>query len=346
MLRDFLKWWLGQLAELLPARLRRASALAEDALVVTPLAPLAGGADAVAISLRRGGRETPLGRFALGAGAAPDLPAAGGKPVVLRLGPAEVLGKTVSLPLAAERDLHQVLAFEMDRETPFKAEELYWSHRIAAVDRQNGRVSVRLLLTPQAYLAPLLSALAQIGLAPRRAEIAEGPDAGCYLPLDGNGGRLHKSPARTLWPAAACCTLLALACIITPFLRQATALSALEGKVEAGRSAAAEADRLRREIGRLAKSAELIEEERNKAGRPLAVVAAATRILPDDTYLAELELRHRKLTLSGRSAAAARLIGKLAAGGAFQNPAFAAPVTRLEALHAEVFTITAEVGKE
>jgi general secretion pathway protein L len=99
---------------------------------------------------------------------------------------------------------------------------------------------------------------------------------------------------------------------------------------------------LRREISRLAHSADLIEKERDKAGRPIDVLAETTRILPDDTYLAELELQHRKLTLSGRSAAAARLIGKLAAAG-FQNPAFAAPVTRLEALHAEVFTLTAEV---
>ena len=40
-----------------------------------------------------------------------------------------MLAKTVTLPLAAERELEQVLAFEMDRETPFKAEELYWIHR-------------------------------------------------------------------------------------------------------------------------------------------------------------------------------------------------------------------------
>ena len=91
-------------------------------------------------------------------------------------------------------------------------------------------------------------------------------------------------------------------------------------------------------------SAGFIESERDKAGRPLVVLAAATRNLPDDTYLTEMELRQRKLTLSGRSAAAARLIAALTADGDFRNPAFAAPVTRLEALHAELFTINAEVG--
>jgi general secretion pathway protein L len=345
MLRDFLIWWIGQLADLLPARLRRSGLVAEDALVIAPTAPLTGGADAVAIGLRRGGRETPLGRFPLGAVAAAELPNAGGRPVVLRLGAADVLAKTLHLPLAAERDLHQVLAFEMDRETPFAAEEVYWSHRIEAVDRRNGRLQVRLVLTPQARLAPLLAALAQAGFLPRRAEIADGPDAGRYVALDGNGGRLNPTSGRMLWPLAATCALLAIACVATPFVRQASALSAVERRVAAGRAAAGEAEKLRQQIDRLAHSADLIEKERDKAGRPIDVLAATTRILPDDTYLAELELQHRKLTLSGRSAAAARLIGKLAAGGSFQNPAFAAPVTRLEALHAEVFTITAEVGK-
>ena len=121
-------------------------------------------------------------------------------------------------------------------------------------------------------------------------------------------------------------------------------MAALDREVAAGRAAAAEADRLRQEIDRLSGSADFIESERDKVGRPLVVLAAATRILPDDTYLTEMELRQRKLTLSGRSAAAARLIGALAADGEFRNPGFSAPVTRIEALQSELFTIIAEVG--
>jgi hypothetical protein len=71
----------------------------------------------------------------------------------------------------------------------------------------------------------------------------------------------------------------------------------------------ARADSLRQEIDRLAGSADFIESERDKAGRPLVVLAAASRVLPDDTYLTEMELQKRKVTLTGRSAAAARLIG-------------------------------------
>lgn len=135
-----------------------------------------------------------------------------------------------------------------------------------------------------------------------------------------------------------------MAVVVTPFVRQELALRSIEREVAAGRAAAVEADRLRTEIDRLSGSAGFIESERGKAGRPLVVLAAVTRILPDDTYLTEMELRQRKLTLSGRSAGAARLIGALAADGEFRNPGFSAPVTRLEALRTELFTINTEVA--
>ncbi len=345
MLREFFTWWFGQLADLLPQGLRRSPPNAADATVVTPVGPLAQGINAVAVGIRRNGKENPLGRFALGAAGLAELPRSADRPTVLRLAEADLLGKTLSFPLAAERELDQVLAFEMDRETPFKAEELYWSHRIAAVDRQNGRLTVRLVLVAKASLAPLLGALGHMGIEPARVEIADGPDAGSCLPLVPENGHVRRASRRRLvWLAAACCAGLAVASLVTPFVRQSAALTRLDQATAAGRAAAGEADTLRREIKRLSGSADLIQSEQDKFGQPLAVLAAATRVLPDDSYLTELELHERKLTMSGRSAAAARLIGAFAADKEFRNPAFAAPVTRVEALKLEIFTIVAEVA--
>jgi general secretion pathway protein L len=344
MVREFFAWWFGRLGELLPQGLRRSAMTAADAMVIKPIGPLGRGIEAVTIGLRRNGRETPLGRFGLGASDLAELPRATGRTAVVRLDEQDVLGKTVTLPLAAERELDQVLGFEMDRETPFKAEEIYWNRRIESADRQSGRLSVRLVLLPKANLASLLTALGRFGIRPRRVEISDGPDAGAYLPLEGDGGRAHQRSNRLVWSAAVGCAILCLAAVATPFIRQHVALASLDQQIAVGRTAAAEADSLRQEIDRLAGSADFVESERDKAGRPLVVLAAATRVLPDDTYLTELELQKRKVTLTGRSAAAARLIGPLAADGMFRNPGFTAPVTRVEALHTELFTINAEVA--
>ena len=150
MLREFFAWWCAQLADLLPQELRRSALGTGDALVVTPIGPLGQGVEAVVVDQRHNGKESPLGHFALGAIGMADLPRIASTATVLRLGEADVLGKTVGLPLAAERELDQALAFEMDRETPFTAEELYWNHRVIEADRQNGRLSVRLWLVPKA----------------------------------------------------------------------------------------------------------------------------------------------------------------------------------------------------
>ena len=156
MFGEFLSWWCAQLAELLPRRLRRSPPTAADATVITPLGGIGHPVDAVEIGLRRNGKEGALGRFPLAASGLAEIPHSPAKPAVLRLGETDVLGKTVVLPLAAERELGQVLEFEMDRETPFTTDELYWNHRVEAVDRQNSKLSVRLLMVPKAALAPLL----------------------------------------------------------------------------------------------------------------------------------------------------------------------------------------------
>ncbi len=292
MLREFLSWWVGQLADLVPERWRRFGSSSGDALVIAPVGPLAGGVEAVTVSLRRNGRETPLGEFGFAAAGLADLPRSGGRPAVLRL------------------------------------------------------AAVRLLLVPRASLDALLAALGKVGVLPKRAEIGDGPDRGCYLPLGADGGGLHDPMHRRLlrWPAAALCAGLAVAVVGLPFVRQASALAELDQEIAGGRSAAGEAEKLRQEIDRLTGTADLIESERDKAGRPILTIAALTRLLPDDTYLTELQLQQHKVTISGRSAGASRLIGALAAGNQLRNPAFAAPVTRIEAAKAELFTIIAEVG--
>ena len=344
MLRDFFTWWFGQLGDLLPQRLRRSAPTSEDATVITPIGPIDESIDAVAVGLRRGGKETLLGHFALGASGLANLPNTSNKPAVLRLGEEDVLAKTLVLPLAAERELDQALLFEMDRETPFKPDELYWNHRVEAIDRQNGRLQVRLLLAPKENLSPLIERLGVAQITPVRAEIANGPDAGSWLPLDNHRQAVDRGPRRFLKPLAVCCALLAIAAIVTPFVRQSITIAALDKSLAAGHAAAGEADKLHDEIARLTGSADLIVREREKVGQPLAVMAAATRVLPDDTYLTEMQLQQRKLTMSGRSAAAAKLIGAVAADSEFHNPTFAAPVTRIEALKQEIFTIVTEVA--
>ena len=343
MIGAFLKWWLDHLAQLMPRWLHRPAFFCLDAIVIRPTAPL----DRIgnfAISSRRNGKETPLGDFPARVDELRQVPPARGRPVVLNIARTELLEKTLALPLAARGELDQALAFEMDRETPFAADELYWNYSIESVDQLQGRLFVHLILIPKDRLMPLLMILGQAGLRPKWVEVADAPADSAFLPLEN-----HRSPPQhrsrlVLAGAAACCLTLALGAALIPFVRQQVELASLDGEIRAGQAIAAETDALRREADRLSRSAAFVRSAKEKRARPLEVLATVTQLLPDDTYLTDIELRQRKLTLSGRSAGAARLIGVFAADARFRNPGFAAPVTHIEAFRADVFTIIVEMG--
>src|SRR5262249_28882279 len=73
---------------------------------------------------------------------------------------ARCLRRDLPLPAAAEDKLRQVLSFEMDRQTPFKADQVYFDYRIATRDAAAKNLAVNLTVAPRAQLDPDLAALA------------------------------------------------------------------------------------------------------------------------------------------------------------------------------------------
>jgi general secretion pathway protein L len=345
LLRDFYGWWISQVSECIPQRWRQAASARQDALVIRPIGPLGSDLRAVSVSIWSKGRETQFDQIGLTLHDFANLPRPTHLPVVIELADDDVLAKTVILPLATERDLAQVLGFEMDRETPFSADELFWGYRIAERNRQRGQLTVHLRLITRASITPLLNALAEAGISPKHAKIIGGPDNGMSLPLQDTDQPTRASTTHILrWAAAAVFAVLAVSAIAAPFVRQARDLAVLDRQIAAGRAAAAQAEQLRGDISRLTGAGNLIKNERAAAGDPLATLAALTGMLPDDTYLTELQQQQNKVVFGGRSAAASRLISAVAAGSQLRNPTFVAPVTRMEAAHTEVFTISAETA--
>jgi general secretion pathway protein L len=340
MLRDIFDWWTEQLAALLPMQLRFGAGKPANALIVEP--DPAGAT--VMVAQRRGHSLLRLGRFATdAAGLAIAAKAASGdgrpRAILLRIDPSDVLEKHLVLPAAAERELARLLAYEMDRETPFSPEEVWWDWRIAHRDRQHGRLHVALLLAPKAPLADLIAALGRAGLEPTAIEAGPGDGEGAQrrqILLDPGAGR------RFGWngagrPLGVACALLAVAAVALPFLLQSLALGRAESRLARLGPQADRAQQLRRQIGAASVDGEAGSRE------ALEVLAAATDVFPDDTYLTELSLRRHRLTVSGQSADAAKLIAAMTANPTFKDPAFSAAVTRAQGAKRDTFSIAAEV---
>ena len=78
---------------------------------------------------------------------------------VLCIPPERVLQRNLTLPVAAEDNIRQVLAFEMDRQTPFKADQIYFDSRVTGRDASGRNLQVELVLLPRAQLDQELGAL-------------------------------------------------------------------------------------------------------------------------------------------------------------------------------------------
>ena len=336
MLIEFAEWWVSQMRSLLPAGLLPAATL-PDARIIAIEQLDAQGRPQGAILLRRNGLETAIANLDLEHGAvtqpanAPASLATG-----LRLPGLSMLVRDVVLPLAAARNVEAVIGFEMDKLTPFAADELFWGIGSVKPDRANGRLSVQLFFVLRAQLENLLQALRRIGLTPSFIE-AEGSTGRIDLVAEHRPAKHWKQTA-----LAALCAVLLLGCLASPFLRQQFALDAAARDIAAITPAAQAAQNLRRQL-EIAASGQAAIADARRSGDALEVLASLTDALPDDTWLSDLLLKSGDLTFDGRSGNAAALIGRLSAVHGLNNPSFTAPVTRTADGTADEFSMHATV---
>ncbi len=327
MLDEFLAWWGRQLWELVPQRLRQGTG-AGNCVIADATEP-----GLLTLTARRRGGEGHLGQFRTDAASSAALAAAlaarpRGEPVLLRLAPGAALERDVNLPLAAERDPERILGYEMERLTPFAADEVFWAYAVTARDRARGRLILRLTIVPRTAAQWLIDLLAAAGGRPSLLE-APTPQGFRTITLsheDVPAARMLLSSRNAIAAAAA----LAVLCLVSPFLRQSLAMADVSDRLSALEPQMHQVEVLRRRITGAGAGGDAVANETRRLGDTLEALAAVTEIFPDDSYLTEFTMRERKMTLSGLSASAPRLISLLSADPRIRNPAFTAPVTRQE----------------
>lgn len=334
----FLRWWTRELGALVPPRVARALAPRRDSL-----AAFADGADPP-LTLIAGGRSMALGplstvdaatrrRFARAA-------AAGRLSVVLVVPPARVVTRRVRLPLAAEQSLDAVLGFEMDRLTPFAADEVLHARTLVARSAERGEIALDMTFAPKAVLAPTVAALGEAGLHPDRAALgaADGPA------MRGLAGRRRAAPlaARAAQNAAALLVALGAAWAGLSLRALDREAAVLETAAAALRAEALAAEASRREAaGDAAALAFALKTQRPMAGAALAELSA---LLPDAVWLTDLRLADDRIEISGFAPDATSLIRLLDAAPGFDAPRFLAPVTRETGRDRERFALEARIA--
>ncbi len=249
-------------------------------------------------------------------------------PLVLELPPEWVLMRRVALPAAAKENLRQVIGFEIDRITPFQADQVYFDNERDA-DRQLGsdQVGVKVWLVPRNRVQPWLEALRKAGLpvdrmAPQQVSVSLN-----LLPAE-----LRPRPdlRQLAFKTAPVLLLLALlaAVLILPLWQARTLVIDLQQEENRLRRQAGSVIELRKALENKLEELKKVRDYWRSVPPPLEVLQVLTHLLPDDTYLQQLDIRGDKLTIRGLSGQASALIGLLEASPAFVDPHFLSPVTQ------------------
>jgi general secretion pathway protein L len=328
-------WWVEQLADLVPASWLNIFAKSDDATILEV------HGEHCVLWVRRDGVAKPVGQGALcnlkaALKSVTNLP----QLLLLRVAPEYALCKKLSLPSAARRDLKSLLGFEIDRETPFEQGEVYWNYVLGAQDKARGKLDLDLVIVPRDHADAAVAAARNAGFNPAALAIDIAPDKSAliWVAAQPSVGQILRH--KKLLPLAAVTGGLAAAFVILSFVGQQWNLYVANQTIADLQAPAQEASRLQQAANNRLAALTFLSRTSGANGSALGILSAATRVLPDDTYLTSLSVHDVRVTMSGYSNSAGSLISLLAKSSAFREPVFDSPVTESQDSDQEKFTVS------
>jgi general secretion pathway protein L len=250
------------------------------------------------------------------------------------------LARTLTLPAGAEADLAAALAFELERQTPFRAEEVWlgWRREPAA----GPGLVIRLVVVRREDAAAALRELADRGLAPEAVEIEGEPGIRLAIPSlrrrRGGLGLLN-------WALLALLIVLSLAVLAAPAWRADRETARLRTELAALKPAVDRALALRAEVDRLLGDAERVVRAKGEAPAATRLLEEMTRVLPDDAWLGQFNVAEGKIEIEGVAASAAALVRAIEASPLFGAVQYRAPVSADAVTRLEHFQFAVEVER-
>lgn len=342
----FLRWWGRELAALVPPALRPKNRPSPSMLWV--------GMEQGALVLWRlaGQKRSEIGRVNLAAGDTAAhkiafdalLNKAGGRSVGICLPATQVLRKQVILPLAAAENLTQVLGFELGRQTPYTADQAYYDQRVLREDRSNNRLHVLLGVAPKTVIDEILSCLTAWGVTAQAVVISD--------ELESTGSCLNLLPARLrpkpghagyrLYGAMAGVTLVLFAVLlVAPLWKKREIVIVLQPVLAQAQQQADAVDALKREQERLVAEYNFPTEHKLATPAKVALLEEVTRILPDNTWLQQLEIHGVEVSMQGNTGSSASLIGLFEQAALLENAHFKSPLVKVQAGRAQADQVQA-----
>ena len=281
-----------------------------------------------------------------------------GTPLALSLNKESYLYKSLRLPLAVEENLRQTLAFEMDRLTPFKADQVYFDYRVVKREIAAKQLHCDLVVALQATVDPIRQKLESWGAKVHAIH------ADLALP-SANQFNLISLPRQTsrwmrwqvLLPVACLAGLIVFAVGLPIWQKREYAIS-LHPLVAQAKQAADATVALQQQLEKAQAEYNFLLNKKHAYPSTLQVVNEVAKLLPDDTWLRQLELKAevkvdlktsskiRELQIQGEAGAGtqpSKIIELIEASSLLRQASFKAGLVKGQAGAGENFHIAAEV---
>jgi general secretion pathway protein L len=348
MAGQFFAWWRRELSALLPAPLAQWWRGADRSVLVTlgtdgPSFDRLVGAERQAIALPAAS-AAPTPNPGLGAQLAR---AVGGRfRQLLCLQDDQVLVRRIELPLAVEENLTQTLRFELDRYTPFKADQVYFNHRVVSRDSARQKLVVDLVLAARPVVDDQVARCRTYGLAidgvvPAATVLRDG---GGWLDLLPSSARGSGQPVLGLaWRIllGGLSLLLLAAVVVVPIWQKRQAAIDLMAPLATAKQEALEADQLRERLVKLTTDYNFLPAKKWEAHSTVRLLDDLSHRLPDDTFVIQLDFDGKTVQVQGESGSASTLVELLEASPLMRDVVFKAQLTKLMGSGSDRFHVAA-----
>jgi general secretion pathway protein L len=266
--------------------------------------------------------------------------------VDVRLSRAMILRRELEMPKSAEVRLRQIIALDLDRQTPFTADDAVFDVRVRERNTQSDGIQVSLVVARRETIEAALDLCRALGVSPRSIAI-ENPieQTSEFNLLPSSAGRaatpIWKRPAMMMAIGAA---LLIAINIGLAYRRLDVRLTGLSVELTKARRDAQGAEKLREQLTR-AQSANRLLSEAGAQADPLDVLKELTHLFPDDVWLFQLEAGNGVAQIAGFAPSASEIIERLDKSPLFANPKFRGSVTRAERIGKDRFEISVDLRR-
>jgi len=259
----------------------------------------------------------------------------------------QALLRTLSLPLAAESRIDGLMQHEIDRQTPFSAEQVVFAATVLSRDAASGQLQAELAVLPRTALAAALAALGPLAARLNGADIDDAAHrAGRrrnLLPLAQRRPRVDRDGrVRALLAAAAVLALL-LAGVATLHNRE-QAVVRLAAERDAAFDRAREARALRLQLDTAISATNFLAEQRAARPTMLELLDDLTRRLPDDAFVTRLSVEQDRVVITGAARSAGALVATLQQSPFLKGPALAGSLRQDPRTGRDEFTVLAQLA--